>query len=99
MHAQNTPSALTGIGLTLLACLAFSVLDAGSKYMGALLPLLMALWLRYALQTMATVGYGLATAGISIFRTQHWRFQCIRAALFCMSNAFASLYATPTPVI
>ena len=98
MHAQNTPSALTGIGLTLLACLAFSVLDAGSKYMGALLPLLMALWLRYALQTMATVGYGLATAGISIFRTQHWRFQCIRAALFCMSNAFAMLSLRHLPL-
>lgn len=91
MRPQNTSSALTGIGLTLLACLAFSVLDAGSKYMGAALPLLMALWLRYVLQTMATIGYGLATAGASIFQTRHWRFQCTRAVLFCMSNAFAML--------
>lgn len=55
------------------------------------LPLLMALWLRYVLQTMATIGYGLATAGASIFQTRHWRFQCTRAVLFCMSNAFAML--------
>lgn len=34
---------LTGIGFTVLACACFSILDTGSKYAGALLPLLMAL--------------------------------------------------------
>jgi len=82
---------LTGIGFTVLACACFSVLDTGSKYAGALLPLLMALWLRYALQSVLTVGFGVARHGLDIFRTQRPGFQFLRAILFCLSNAFAML--------
>ena len=82
---------LTGIGFTVLACACFSILDTGSKYAGAVLPLLMALWLRYALQSVLTVGFGVARHGLEIFRTQRPGFQCLRAILFCLSNAFAML--------
>ena len=82
---------LTGIAFTVLACACFSILDTGSKYAGALLPLLMALWLRYVLQTALTVGYGVARHGLDIFRTQRPGFQCLRAVLFCLSNALAML--------
>ena len=82
---------LTGIGFTVLACACFSILDTGSKYAGALLPLLMALWLRYALQSVLTVGFGVARHGLEIFRTQRPGFQCLRAILFCLSNALAML--------
>ena len=82
---------LTGIGFTVLACACFSILDTGSKYAGAVLPLLMALWLRYALQSVLTVGFGVARHGLEIFRTQRPGFQCLRAILFCLSNALAML--------
>lgn len=83
--------ALKGIAFTVLACVCFSVLDTGSKYAGALLPLLMALWLRYALQTALTVGYGAARNGLDIFRTERPGFQCLRATLFCLSNVLAMM--------
>lgn len=82
---------LTGIGFTVLACACFSILDTGSKYAGAVLPLLMALWLRYALQSVLTVGFGVARHGLEIFRTRRPGFQCLRAILFCLSNALAML--------
>ena len=82
---------LTGIGFTVLACACFSILDTGSKYAGALLPLLIALWLRYALQSVLTVGFGVARHGLEIFRTQRPGFQFLRAILFCLSNALAML--------
>ncbi|MDN5507461.1 MAG: EamA family transporter, partial [Comamonas sp.] len=95
MSQHSVPSVhrhtLTGIGLTVLACACFSILDTGSKYAGALLPLLMALWLRYALQSALTVGFGVARHGLDIFRTQRPGFQCLRAILFCLSNALAML--------
>lgn len=84
-------SAFTGIALTVTACAFFCLLDTGSKYVGAVLPLLMALWLRYALQSIFTLGWGLAQSGVDIFRTTHPRFQVMRAALFCSSNACAMM--------
>ena len=97
-HVASTPpsrpgkgSALTGIVMTVGACAFFCLLDAGSKYVGVLLPLLMALWLRYVLQSIFTVGWGLAQSGVDIFRTTHPRFQVMRAALFCASNACAMM--------
>jgi drug/metabolite transporter (DMT)-like permease len=84
-------SALTGIALTVTACAFFCLLDTGSKYVGAALPLLMALWLRYALQSLFTVGYGMARHGGEIFHTTRPRFQLMRAALFCSSNVCAMM--------
>ena len=83
--------AVTGIALTVVACAFFCLLDTGSKYVGAALPLLMALWLRYALQSLFTVGYSVARHGGDIFRTTHPRFQVMRAALFCGSNVCAMM--------
>ena len=79
------------IVLTITACAFFCLLDTGSKYVGAALPLLMALWLRYVLQSLFTVGYGVYRHGGDVFRTQHLRFQIWRAALFCASNACAMM--------
>ena len=84
-------TALTGIGLTVAACVFFSVLDSGSKYAGAALPLLMALWLRYSLQSLLTLGWAVSRHGTAIFRTAHPRFQCCRAVLFCASNGCAMM--------
>ncbi|WP_313300597.1 DMT family transporter [Diaphorobacter sp.] len=91
-HVPQVPSsALTGIGLTIAATAAFSVLDTGSKYVGSLVPIFMALWLRYSLQTVLTIGMGTTRYGADIFRTTHWRFQLVRAALFCASNGCAMM--------
>jgi hypothetical protein len=74
---------LTGIGFTVLACACFSILDTGSKYAGALLPLLMALWLRYALQSALTVGFGVARHGLEIFAPSARAFSV--CAPFCFA--------------
>lgn len=91
-HVPQAPSsALTGIGLTIAATAAFSVLDTGAKYVGSLVPIFMALWLRYSLQTVLTIGMGTSRYGADIFRTTHWRFQLVRATLFCASNGCAMM--------
>lgn len=43
----------------------------------------MALWLRYVLQSVLTVGFGVARHGLDIFRTQR------RAFNFCAPFCFA----------
>ena len=84
-------SAITGIGLTVAATAAFSVLDAGSKYVGSLVPIFMALWLRYSLQSIFTISFATSRSGTAIFKAKHWRFQLMRGVLFCVSNGCAMM--------
>ena len=85
------PAVLTGIALTVGACAAFSVLDTGSKFVGSLVTIFMALWLRYCLQSIFTISFGTSRYGVNIFHTTHWRFQITRGLLFCVSNACAMM--------
>ena len=89
--ARIHASAITGIGLTVAATAAFSVLDAGSKYVGSLVPIFMALWLRYSLQSIFTISFATSRSGTAIFKAKHWRFQLMRGVLFCVSNGCAMM--------
>ena len=102
MKAPNGSSAgthgtLAGILLVLGACACFSALDTTTKYVSAWVPLLMALWFRYAFQAIATTLTVLPVRGMSALRTLHPRFQCLRGVLLLASSllAFASLKYMP----
>ena len=88
---------LAGIALVVGACACFSVLDTTAKYISAAVPLLMALWFRYAFQAIATTLVVLPMRGASVLRTRHPRFHCLRGVLLLASSlfAFASLKHMP----
>ena len=88
---------LAGILLVLGACACFSALDTTTKYVSASVPLLMALWFRYAFQAVATTLTVLPARGMSALRTMHPKFQCLRGVLLLASSllAFASLKYMP----
>ncbi|HWP11942.1 MAG TPA: DMT family transporter [Ramlibacter sp.] len=88
---------LAGILLVLGACACFSALDTTTKYVSASVPLLMALWFRYAFQAIATTLTVLPARGMSVLRTLHPKFQCLRGVLLLASSllAFASLKYMP----
>ena len=92
--AQGT---MTGILLVLGACACFSALDTTTKFVSASVPLLMALWFRYAFQAIATTLSVLPKRGMSVLRTLHPEFQCLRGVLLLASSllAFASLKYMP----
>jgi drug/metabolite transporter (DMT)-like permease len=92
--AQTT---LAGIALVLGACACFSALDTTTKYVSASVPLLMALWFRYAFQAIATTASVLPVRGMSALRTLHPKFQLLRGLLLLASSllAFASLKYMP----
>ncbi len=89
--------ALAGIALVIAACACFSVLDTTTKYISAWVPLLMALWFRYAFQAVATTLVMLPLRGTRVLRTRHLPFQCLRGVLLLASSlfAFASLKHMP----
>ena len=102
MSAPRGPSAgaqgtIAGILLVLGACACFAALDTTTKYVSAFVPLLMALWVRYAFQAVATTVTVLPVRGMAALRTLHPKFQCLRGVLLLTSSlfAFASLKYMP----
>ncbi len=91
------PNALAGIGLVIAAGACFSSLDTTTKYVSASVPLLMALWFRYAFQAIATTVVVLPQRGWAVWRTRRLPWQLLRGVLLLTSSllAFASLRYMP----
>jgi drug/metabolite transporter (DMT)-like permease len=89
--------ALTGIALLVAALACFAVLDTTTKFVSLSVPLLMALWFRYAFQAIATTVAVLPRRGWSLLRTAHPKFQCLRGVLLLTTStlAFFSLRYMP----
>ncbi|MEC4722290.1 DMT family transporter [Noviherbaspirillum sp. CPCC 100848] len=94
MKQTNPASAITMITL---AALLFSLMDAGTKYLGALLPMVLILWCRYAIQTLVMAGTVLINRGLAGFRTGHLRVQFLRGTMLIMLSVltFYSLQYLP----
>jgi drug/metabolite transporter (DMT)-like permease len=88
---------LAGILMAIAAVGCFAALDTVTKYISTAVPLLMALWFRYAFQAVATTAAMLPVRGLTVFRTRHPKFQCLRGVLLLTSSllAFASLKYMP----
>ncbi|MDB5869219.1 MAG: protein of unknown function transrane [Polaromonas sp.] len=86
----RTPSStLAGIALLVAAVACFAVLDTTTKAITLSVPLLMALWFRYAFQALATTIAVLPRRGWSLPPTAHPKFQCLRGVLLLATSAFA----------
>ena len=97
--ASNRPAAaLAGIGLTVVAMACFAALDTATKYVSTSVPLLMALWFRYAFQAVATTAVMLPLRGLSVLRTAHPKFQLLRGVLLLASSLFAFFSLKYMPV-
>ena len=96
-YASTPQHALGGIALLVSAVACFAVLDTTTKFISLSVPVLMALWFRYAFQAIATTVAMLPKRGWSLFRTAHPRFQCLRGVLLLTSSmlAFFSLKYMP----
>ena len=89
MNARRGHRALAGIALVIAAVACFATLDTTTKYISLGVPVLMALWFRYMFQAVATTVAVLPVRGLSILRTAHPRFQCLRGVLLLSSSLFA----------
>lgn len=81
--------ALAGIGFLIIAVACFAALDTTTKFVALSLPVLMALWFRYALQALITTAVVMPLRGLRAWRTHHPRFQLLRGALLFSSSLFA----------
>jgi drug/metabolite transporter (DMT)-like permease len=88
---------LGGVLMAVAAVSCFAALDTTTKYVSLSVPLLMALWFRYAFQAASTTVVVLPLRGLSALRTLHPKFQALRGVLLLASSlfAFASLRYMP----
>jgi drug/metabolite transporter (DMT)-like permease len=90
-------SSALGILFLVLATACFAVLDTGVKYVGAFVPVLLAVWFRYMFQAFAVSLVMLPIRGKSLLRTAHPRFQLLRGCLLLTVSvlSFVSLQFIP----
>jgi drug/metabolite transporter (DMT)-like permease len=93
----RTNRPLSGIGLTLAAVCCFGVLDVTAKTVVTAVPLLMAIWVRYAIQALLSTAILWPTYGKRLLRTANPRLQALRGTMLLVSSlfAFASLVFIP----
>jgi drug/metabolite transporter (DMT)-like permease len=89
---------LAGIALVIAAVACFATLDTTTKFVTTGVPLLMALWFRYAFQAVATTLVVLPMQGLRVLRTSHPRFQLLRGLLLMASTMLAFISLKHTPV-
>jgi hypothetical protein len=65
------------------------VLDTTTKFIANSVPVLMALWFRYAFQAVATTLAVLPSRGLSVLRTAHPKYQLLRGLLLLCTSLFA----------
>jgi drug/metabolite transporter (DMT)-like permease len=65
-----------------LTYLSFALLDGSAKWLVGTMPLIMVVWLRFALHAALATAVLLPLRGRALFRTRHLRWHLLRAAMF-----------------
>lgn len=100
---RAAPAQRPGLGVALIVLMAacFAVLDSSVKLVGAVVPVLLVLWVRYGVQA-AVMALWLARSrrlpGGAGFRAAHPRFQAVRGALLLVTSAFGFYGVQHLPV-
>jgi drug/metabolite transporter (DMT)-like permease len=92
------PRPVLGIGLAIAATACFALLDTTSQYVGGVVPVLMAVWLRFLVQTGMTAAMLWPSQGTSLFVTHAPWWQLLRGGLMVTSGTVAYLSLQHVPV-
>ena len=97
MTEQKAGSAAVGVLCILSAVFCFSLIDSVTQYVVTVVPVFMALFVRYILQTLITSAILLPIHGRGLLRTEKPLLQTVRGLLIIISTslAFTSLKVVP----
>ena len=87
-----------GIAFLVAAVACFAVLDTSVRYVGAFVPILVAVWFRYLFQAIAVTAVLLPMRGANLLKTDHPRFQLLRGALLLTVSGLSFLSVQYMPV-
>ena len=89
---------MLGIALVLCALACFATLDTVTKYVTLTVPVMFALWFRYAFQAVATTVLMWPQRGVTLWKTQRVGLQCLRGTLLLLTSMFTFMSLTFMPV-
>ena len=98
MPPNARPHRLGGVACIVLAVACFGALDTASKLATATVPLVMALWVRSLVQTVATAAVFGPGLGRHLLRTAHPGRQLLRGLMLVTTNGLAYLSLAVMPV-
>ena len=98
MTRAHPKPALVGILLLLAAMACFAMLDTTTKRVTTVVPVLMAIWVRYFFQAILTTAVVLPVKGLSGLTTQNPRQHLVRGVLLVAVTALAFLSLKFMPV-
>jgi len=82
LHADSARNRLIGIGLVSFTYLLFSLLDGSAKWLVGSVPVIVVVWLRFAIHVVAAGVVLFPLRGWSLIKTNHLRWHVLRAAMF-----------------
>jgi drug/metabolite transporter (DMT)-like permease len=82
LHADSARNRLTGIALVSSCYLLFTLLDGSAKWLVGSMPVVMVVWLRFAMHALIGGAVLLPLRGISLVKSTHWRWHALRALMF-----------------
>jgi drug/metabolite transporter (DMT)-like permease len=82
LQADSARNRLTGIGLVSLTYLLFSLLDGSAKWLVGTMPVIMVVWLRFAVHVVIAGAVLFPIRGMALVRTNHLRWHVVRAGMF-----------------
>jgi drug/metabolite transporter (DMT)-like permease len=82
LYADSARNRLIGIGLVSLAYLQFSLLDGSAKWLVGGMPVIMVVWLRFAIHTLVAGAVLFPVQGYALVRTRHLRWHLLRSLMF-----------------
>jgi drug/metabolite transporter (DMT)-like permease len=82
LHADSARNRLIGIGLVSLCYLLFSLLDGAAKWLVGSVPVIVVVWLRFAMHVVVASAVLLPVRGAGLFRTRHLKWHLLRAVMF-----------------
>ena len=82
LQADSARNRLTGIGLVSLCYVLFSLLDGSAKWLVGSMPVIMVVWLRFAIHTVLAGAVLFPLRGMALVRTSHLRWHLVRGLMF-----------------
>ncbi|MDP3252373.1 MAG: DMT family transporter [Hydrogenophaga sp.] len=98
MSDPRFPHPARGIAMAVCATLCFALLDTASQYVGAVVPVLMAVWLRFLVQTVMTLLLLWPRQRTTLFKTRKPGWQLLRGTLMVGSGTVAYMSLRYVPV-
>ena len=82
LHADSARNRLVGIGLVSLCYVLFSLLDGSAKWLVGTLPVIVVVWLRFAIHALFATVVLFPVRRSALFRTQHLKWHALRSLMF-----------------